>query len=363
MSRSIRRKPHLQSVSADLARRFPDTNKSDRAVIAPLATDIVRNVERSLVVMWCAVGLVLLIASVNLANLLFVRAVGQRHELAIRRALGASRSQIAVDMLGRGLTLAILGGTAGCLLGIRTRDALVAIAPPSIPRLGEVALNTRVLAMTATLSLISGVLLCWFAAGAPTMATGCGRAESVRSRRLSQQPDGAPMAWAAGLGGSRRGAFAGGCSRPAHSKSHAAESGRPGLRDGACVDLERQTARELSTRVRRRDMRSSTQLTSRIALVPGVAKVAFANRFPMRGGWGGGLILSGFAGPEQVEADFQVVSRISTLEILTFEAGRRRRRSQGHDGRRGGQSDVGSPVFRRSRSIGQRLDTMSKRRE
>ena len=117
-----------------------------------------RHVERALVVTWGAVGLVLLIACVNLANLLIVRAVGQRQELAIRRALGASRAQIAVDLFIRGLTLAILGGAAGCLLGFWTRDALVAIAPTSIPRLGEVAVDSRVLAMTAALSLIAGVV-------------------------------------------------------------------------------------------------------------------------------------------------------------------------------------------------------------
>ena len=295
----------LQSVSADLARRFPDTNKSYRAVIAPLAADIVRNVERSLVVMWSAVGLVLLIASVNLANLLFVRAVGQRHELAIRRALGASRRQIAVDMLGRGLTLAILGGTAGCLLGIWTRDALVAIAPPSIPRLGEVALNPRVLAMTAALSLISGVL----AGLLPALQPWQQDSATLRASGLTASASRTVMRW--------RGLLVLGEVAAALLLAVAAGLLIRSLTQLNAVDLGFETERVLTLNVRLPETKYASQearyaffdeLAGRIALVPGVAKVAFANRFPMRGGWGGGLILNGSAGAAQVEADFQAVS-------------------------------------------------------
>src|SRR6266508_5124104 len=92
----------LTGISIDLERRFPQTNRSARAVIAPLVADIVRDVRTSLLMMLGAVGLVLLIACVNLANLLIVRAIGQRHELAIRLALGASRAQIALEVMTRG---------------------------------------------------------------------------------------------------------------------------------------------------------------------------------------------------------------------------------------------------------------------
>src|SRR5207247_7427857 len=83
----------LDSVSAMLARRYPRTNEDVRALIAPLRDDIVRDVRRSLLVIWGAVALVLLIACINVANLLIVRAIGQRRAVAIRLALGARRLQ------------------------------------------------------------------------------------------------------------------------------------------------------------------------------------------------------------------------------------------------------------------------------
>src|SRR4029078_12577007 len=89
----------------------------------------------SLVVLLGAVGLVLVVACVNVANLLIVRAVGQRRDTAIRLAIGASPRQIGGEMMTRGLVLGVLGGAAGLLCGLWTRDALIAIAPSSIPPL------------------------------------------------------------------------------------------------------------------------------------------------------------------------------------------------------------------------------------
>src|SRR5437667_697901 len=92
----------LRRISMNLEQRFPQTNTSVRARIAPLNDDLVRNVRTSLLVLLGAVGLVLLVAAVNLANLLIVRAIGQRHEIAIRMALGAGRAQLAMELLTRG---------------------------------------------------------------------------------------------------------------------------------------------------------------------------------------------------------------------------------------------------------------------
>ena len=295
----------LKSISADLARRFPDSNKSVRALIAPLATDIARVVERALVVIWVAVGLVLLIACVNLANLLIVRAVGQRHELAIRRALGASRRQIAAEMLIRGLTLAVLGGAAGCLLGIWTRDALVALAPASIPRLGDVALDARVLAVTAALSLLAGV-----AAGLlPALQPWQQDATALRTSGLTVAGSRSLMRW--------RGLLVAAEVAAAFVLAVAAGLLVRSLMHLNRVDLGFETERVLTLNVRLPEARYESQdarfrffdeVTGRIAMVPGVVSVAFANQFPLRGGWGGSIMLNGPAGPEQVEADLQAVS-------------------------------------------------------
>ena len=295
----------LDSISADLARRFPESNQSYRAVIAPFGADLVRHVERALVVTWGAVGLVLLIACVNLANLLIVRAVGQRQELAIRRALGASRAQIAVDLLIRGVTLAILGGAAGCLLGIWTRDALVAIAPTSIPRLGDVAVDSRVLAMTAALSLIAGVV----AGLLPALQRRWQEDAAVLRSGLTASDNRTVMRWRGLLVAAEVAAafmLAVGAGLLIRSLVHL-----------NTVDLGFETERVLTVNVRlpvtKYESQDATyrffaELSDRMALLPGVVNVAFANQFPMRGGWGGSLLLSGPSGPTRVDTDLQAVS-------------------------------------------------------
>jgi putative ABC transport system permease protein len=93
-----RGREELRVLSDDLRRRHPETHRDIVAAVAPLHDEIVRGVRPSLLVMLGAVGLVLVIACVNLANLLIVRAMGQRQEIAIRLAIGATRTRIAVDL-------------------------------------------------------------------------------------------------------------------------------------------------------------------------------------------------------------------------------------------------------------------------
>jgi putative ABC transport system permease protein len=295
----------LLSISADLARRFPDTNTAYRAVIAPLGTDIVRGVERSLVIMWAAVGLVLLIACVNLANLLIVRAEGQRHELAVRRALGASRGQIAADMLTRGLVLAAFGGAAGFLVGVWTRDALVAIAPASIPRLDELAVNWRILAGTGALSMVTGLL----AGLLPALHASRHDVTTLRAPELSASGSRTVMRW--------RGLLMAGEIAAALVLAVGAGLLIRSLIHLDHVDLGFHTDRVLTVNVRLPEAKYKEQdaryaffdaLAERVALIPGVVNVAFANQFPMRGGWGGGLVMSGSEGLRQLDADFQAVS-------------------------------------------------------
>jgi predicted permease len=164
----------IEQANADIARmlpmtldRFPLPPGFSRQMleetkigpnVRPLSADVIGDVGRVLWVLLGTVGLVLLIACANVANLFLVRAEGRQQELAIHTALGAGRGRIAWELLSESLTLALLGGAAGLLLayaGIRT---LVAIAPEGLPRLNDIAIDPTVLAFTLGISLAAGVL-------------------------------------------------------------------------------------------------------------------------------------------------------------------------------------------------------------
>jgi predicted permease len=126
--------------------------------VRPLSADVIGDVGRVLWVLLGTVGLVLLIACANVANLFLVRAEGRQQELAIHTALGASRGRVAWELLSESLALSVAGGAAGLLLayaGIRT---LVAVAPEGLPRLDEITIDATVLAFTLGVSLAAGLL-------------------------------------------------------------------------------------------------------------------------------------------------------------------------------------------------------------
>ena len=294
----------LLNVSMGLERRFPQTNTGVRARIAPLNDDIVRNVRTSMLVLLGAVGLVLLVACVNLANLLIVRAIGQRQEMAIRMALGASRGQLAVELLTRGAALAALGGAAGLLCGVWTRDALVAMAPSSIPRLDNLVVSPRVLALTALVSLATGIL------AALLPAIQMSRCEGVSTLRVTEQSASGSrsiMRW--------RGALMAAEIAAAMVLAIGAGLLVRSLARLNAVELGFETDRVLTLIVRLPDAKYGDQrararffedLTPKIQAIPGVRHAAFANQFPMRGGWGSGFKMSGT--DEVRDADFQAVS-------------------------------------------------------
>lgn len=138
-----------------------------------LRDDVVGDVERVLWLLLGSVGVILLIACANVANLFLVRAEGRLREIAVRLSLGATRARVAGLFLAEGLVLALLGGLAGLgltALGVR---ALVALRPEGLPRLDEIAVDGGVVAFTAALVLLAGLAFGGFAAwryGAPSLA-------------------------------------------------------------------------------------------------------------------------------------------------------------------------------------------------
>lgn len=134
----------------------------------PLKVDVVGNVGDLLWVLMATIGLVLLIACANVANLMLVRADGRRREFTVRAALGAGRWRIAREVLVESLALGIAGGAAGLLLAYGALRLITAIGPSDLPRLDEIALDPRALAFTFMASMLSavafGVVPAWRAA-------------------------------------------------------------------------------------------------------------------------------------------------------------------------------------------------------
>ena len=148
----------LAAVAAQLAREYPTTNTNRSATAVGLADLQVENVRPVLLVLLGAVGCVLLIACVNVANLMLVRAAGRERELAVRLALGAGRGRIVRQLLTESLLIAALGGAAGLLLGAWGISSLTALVPPDLLQLDQVRLNQTVLLFTLIVSVLTGLL-------------------------------------------------------------------------------------------------------------------------------------------------------------------------------------------------------------
>src|SRR5260370_18535370 len=148
----------FQTIAAGLARQYPDLNADETASVNPVLEDLVGTVRPAVMVLLGAVAAVLLIACANVANLLLAKASGRRREIAIRTSLGATRATILAQMLTESVVLGVLGGAAGLIMADLALRGLISLAPATIPRLEEVALNGRAAALAIALSLATGIL-------------------------------------------------------------------------------------------------------------------------------------------------------------------------------------------------------------
>jgi predicted permease len=145
-------------LGARFQQAYPQSNTGMTFRAVALQNDMVADTRAGLLVLLGAVGLVLLVACVNVANLLLARASGRTQELAVRSALGAGRTRIFGQVLTESLVLAGIGGVLGIALAFVGTDLLVALAPEGTPRIDEVAVNGRVLAFTGGVTVLSGLL-------------------------------------------------------------------------------------------------------------------------------------------------------------------------------------------------------------
>jgi predicted permease len=148
----------MNAVANGLAAAFPDANKGIGAKLVPLKQWLVGGVQPLLLVLLASVGFVLLIACVNVANLLLARSNGRTREFAIRAAVGASQGRVLRQLLTESVLLALTGGALGLLLAAWGTRAALGVLPTALPRAEEVGLDPRVLLFTLAISLLAGVL-------------------------------------------------------------------------------------------------------------------------------------------------------------------------------------------------------------
>ncbi|MBA2458657.1 MAG: ABC transporter permease [Gemmatimonadales bacterium] len=158
----------LDLIAARLALAHPESNTGWSLRLEPLKQALVGDLRRPLWVLFGAVGFVLLIACVNLANLQLARAMGRQRETAVRLALGADRWQLVRHALSEVIILAALGGGVGLLLAVWGVELLGALVPRDLPQMAEMRLDVRVLGFAAGISILTGLI----AGLTPVLASG-----------------------------------------------------------------------------------------------------------------------------------------------------------------------------------------------
>ena len=148
----------LSAISAHLDKQFHQTNDGWDVSLSTLQERIVRDVKPSLLALLGAVGFVLLIACANVANLLLARSAARQKEMAIRAAMGASRSRVLRQMLTESILLSVIGGAAGLVLSIWLTKLMMSMLPDGAPRIDQIGIDYRVVTFALGVSMLTGIL-------------------------------------------------------------------------------------------------------------------------------------------------------------------------------------------------------------
>ncbi len=149
----------MAAIASRLEQAYPDTNKGWTTTVTPLHEQVVGAVRPALLVLISGVAVILLMACVNVANLVLARSISRQKELAVRAALGASRWRMMQQALTESLVLALAGALLGLVFVRWGVQALVALAPANLPRVQEVAPDATVLLVTLLVALVTGMLV------------------------------------------------------------------------------------------------------------------------------------------------------------------------------------------------------------
>jgi len=249
--------------------------------LQPLKNEVVGDIGATLWVLMGTIGLVLLIACANVANLLLVRAESRQQELAIRAALGTGWGRIARELLLESTTLGLLGGAFGLALAYGALRLLVSMGPATLPRLNEIRIDPLVLAFTLAVSLVAGVLfglipvlkyagphLATALRGGRTMSHGRDRHRARNTLVVVQV--GLALVLLVGSGLMIR-------------TFQALRSVQPGFTHPEQVQMLRISIPDGQVQDPQRVMRMQNEMLDKLAAIPGVASAAFANSAPLEG--------------------------------------------------------------------------------
>lgn len=296
----------LRVILQRLALAEPEKLEGWGVRLVTLHESIVGSVKQRMVIYLGAVGLVLLIAGVNVTNLTMASAVGRVRELAVRSALGAGRWRLARQLVSEGLVLAGAAGVIGVAVAYGILRAIVALATPNIPRIDQVVLDGRALASAAALALVLGICL----GLVPVFRMGRGLTSSLG--------DGARAGTGRGQHRMRNGfvvaqfaialllAVGAGLLARSYAKLGEVDPGYA-TRDGLVATLVLPSSRYPDPASRERFF---TELTSRLEAMPGVISAAASTQLPLEGY---GINFSYWVGDdvppsERPNGDFRVVT-------------------------------------------------------
>jgi predicted permease len=268
-------------ISPNIAGRQVFENWRIAPALQPLKDEVVGGVGDMLWILMATIGMVLLIACANVANLMLVRSESRRQEFAVRTALGAGRGHIAREVLVESLVLSLIGGALGVALAYAGLQVVVATAPTTLPRVEDISLDPRVMVFAVAISLFSSML---FGAlptlkhaaqhGAPFGGSARGASTSRERQRTRNSLVVVQVALALVLLVS---------SGLMIRTFQALLDVEPGFRTAADVQTARVWVPPQQVRDRERVTRTQHEILDKVAALPGVTAAAFASAVPMEG--------------------------------------------------------------------------------